>query len=715
MPTLDPVAPSPPPLDPFFAPRSVAVVGASSDPGKIAGRALSQLLEGGYKGRVFPINPHHDRVQGLPSFPSISAIGEPVDLAIVALPAGHAVDAVAECGELGVRAAIVFAAGFAEVDDAGRELQDRLRAIGERYGIRILGPNCLGLMNLAGGVTATFSTSVERAARDGRHEPGVIGFVSQSGAFGSHCFTAASLRDLAFSCWVTTGNECDVEFADCLEYLAEDPNTEVIMAYLEGCRNGAKLMAALETARRNRKPVVMMKVGTSMVGATAAASHTGSLVGADTAFDTVFARYGVHRARTIDEMLQVAEACAHGRLPADDRLGLVTVSGGVGILMADRAESLGLDVAELPASARDRLRQLWPSAAVRNPVDTTAQVIDRPEMVGQFVTTLLDEGDYGSLIVFLTHVGQDETAVEQMCGPLAAVRERFPDRLIIISLLATPRTRHRLTRDGFLVVEDPSTAVDLVDVLTRLRRRLDARGGRTELAGNTLPAPPPPGRRMSEHEAKELIGRIGVPAPPERVVRSADEAVAAATELGRPVVLKLATARAAHKSDVGGVRLGLRTDDEVTGGFAELSAVADAHWPGAARDGVLVAPMISGGIETIIGFHRDPVFGPVMMFGLGGVHAEVQRDVTFRMPPITPDEAMRMIGEVRGRPILDGHRGGPAVDVRALADAVSALSHLAVAWADDVESVEVNPLLVLPDGQGVAALDALVIGREAAS
>lgn len=715
MPTLDPVAPGPRPLDPFFTPRSVAVVGASSDPGKIAGRALSQLLEGGYKGRVFPVNPHHDRVQGLPSFPSVSAIDEPVDLAIVALPAGPAVDAVAECGEQGVRAAIVYAAGFAEVDDAGRELQDRLRAIGERYGIRILGPNCLGLMNLAGGVTATFSTSVERAARDGRHEPGVIGFVSQSGAFGSHCFTAASLRDLAFSCWVTTGNECDVEFADCLEHLAEDPDTEVIMAYLEGCRDGAKLVAALDKARRNGKPVVMMKVGTSTVGASAAASHTGSLVGADTAFDTVFARYGVHRARTIDEMLQVAEACAHGRLPSGDRLGLVTVSGGVGILMADRAEALGLDVAELPAAAQERLRELWPAAAVRNPVDTTAQVIDRPEMVGQFVTTLLDEGDYDSLVVFLTHVGQDPVAVEDMCGPLAAVRARFPDRLIIISLLATPQTRHRLTRDGFLVVEDPSTAVDLVDVLTRLRRGLDA--GDTGDPGRTpdIPPPPAPGHRMSEHEAKELLALIGVPAPPERVVHSADEAIAAAAELGRPVVLKLATGRATHKSDIGGVRLGLRTDEEIADGFAELSAVADAHWPGAARDGVLVAPMVSGGVETIIGFHRDPVFGPVMMFGLGGVHAEVQRDVTFRMPPVTPDEALRMIGEVRGRPILDGHRGGPAADVRALADAVSALSRLAVAWAGDVESVEVNPLLVRPEGQGVAALDALVIGREATS
>lgn len=692
-------------LDALFRPAAIAVIGASDDPSRIGGRPIRYLIDSGYSGHLYPVNPRYTTVQGLTGYPSVGAIGAPVDMAIVALAAPLVVDAIRECAAAGVKAVVVFSGGFAEVDAAGEERQRELAQVAAETGIRILGPNCLGLMNAHTGMIATFSASME----SGGAVTGNIGFVSQSGAFGSHCFAAARLRGLGFSSWVTTGNEVDVDFADCLAYLATDPDTDVIVAYLEGVRNGARFHEALGLAQRNGKPVIMLKVGRSDVGARAAASHTASLVGSDAAYDAVFRHYGVQRVATIAEMLDVTEAAAKGTYPRGNRVGLVTVSGGVGILLADAAADCELDVRPMPLEAQQKLRELWPYAGVQNPVDTTAQTINQPDLMGKFVDTMLDEGDYDALVVFLTHVGLAPEIAGRILEPLAKARARFPDRPVVVSMMATPAIRADFLAADTIVVEDPTAAVTLVKALVSMGSSL--RRGRTAEVAPEAPLPVLPPGRLGEHDVKQLLAAAGVPGLAERVVRDEDSAVAAAEAIGGPVVLKVASPAIAHKTEIQGVLLGVEGEHAVREGFRALIARAARAVEGADGDGVLVAPMVSAGVELIMGMKHDEVLGPLVVLGTGGVAAELHNDVVVRVPPLDRDESRATIGELRSWPLLTGWRGGPVADVEALVDALTAFSHVAVAWQHDLDSLEVNPLVALPAGQGVVALDALLVRR----
>ncbi len=692
-----------PGLDALVRPRSVAVLGASDDPRRIGGRPVSYLLRAGFAGPIVPVNPNRTVIQGLPAVPDIGSADGPIDLAVVSLPAELVVDAVRDCARAQVGAAVVFSSGFAEVGDVGAARQAQLTAVAHETGIRVLGPNCLGVMNPAIGLVATFTASVDA----GVPYPGPIGFVSQSGAFGSHCFAAVRRRGLGFSTWITTGNEADVEFSDCLAHLATDPATEVIAAYLEGCRDGRRLHRALALARDCGKPVVALKVGRSQAGARAAASHTASLVGSDDAYGALFRRYGVHRAASIEELLDVTEAVARGGLPANRRTGLLTVSGGVGILMADAAADVGLDVAPLPPSAQDELLAAWPHAAVANPVDTTAQTINDPTLFSRFFETMLRDGDYGSVVAFLTHVGLSPDGMERIRGPLAEVRRRYPDRVVILSVLATADVRSRLVEDGFLVVEDPTAAVAVAAALAGLNEPPPARPG----AGDDRPGigggPELPAGLVTEVDARELVRAAGVPVCPERLVTTADEAVTAAHGFPGPVALKVVAPGLDHKSDIGGVLLDVEGEEAVREGFVRLAAllpvVADP------RAGVLVSPMVRGGVETIVGVRVDPVLGPVVVIGMGGVLVEALDDVVVAPAPCSPAEAQDMVRRMRGGRLFGAFRGRPAADVDAFAEAVVALSRLGADLAGEIDSLEVNPLLVLEQGRGVQVLDALVV------
>lgn len=690
-------------LSTLLRPRSVAVLGASDDPKRIGGRPVAYLLQAGFAGAIVPVNPNRAVVQGLPAVPDIGSAGVPVDLAIVSLPAELVVDAVRDCARAGVGSAIVFSAGFAEVGAEGAARQAELTAVARTAGIRVLGPNCLGVMNPAIGLSATFTASIDAGAP----YAGSIGFVSQSGAFGSHCFAAVRRRGLGFSAWVTTGNEADVEFSDCLAYLATDPATKVIAAYIEGCRDGERLHRALALARECGKPVVALKVGRSEAGARAAASHTASLVGSDDAYNALFRRYGVHRAESIEELLDVTEAVARGGLPANRRTGLITVSGGVGILMADAAADVGLLVAPLPEAAQKELLEAWPYAAVANPVDTTAQTINDPTLFSRFFETMLRDGDYGSVIAFLTHVGLSATGMERIRGPLAEVRGRYPDRVVILSVLTTPEVRSRLVDDGFLVVEDPSAAVRVAAALAGL-------GEAPPAAPETAPGTPAAnsGPRLApgvvtEVEARRLVRAAGVPVCPERLVTTADDAVQAAQEFGGAVALKVVAPGLEHKSEIGGVLLDVEREQAVRTGFARLAAMLpDSTDP---RSGVLVSPMAGAGLETIVGVRVDPVLGPVVVLGMGGVLVEALGDVVVAPAPCSLPEAQDMVRRMRAGRLFGAFRGRPPRDVQALAEAVVALSRLGAELAEEIDSLEVNPLLVLEEGQGVQVLDALVV------
>ncbi|MDB5575541.1 MAG: CoA-binding domain protein [Bradyrhizobium sp.] len=686
----------------FFAPRSIAVIGASDDPTKIGGRPIRNLLLGGYDGRILPINPRYESVQGLRAYATIADVGEPADLAIIALPAQSVPDAVSACAESGVKAAIVFSAGFSEAGAEGERAQNGIRDTARTAGLRLLGPNCMGTINTRNGVLATFTSGIVEQAP----QAGGISLASQSGAFGSHCLALMRERGLALNLWATTGNQCDVEVADFLAYMAADPATDVIIGSIEGVQDASRLVEAFDIARRHRKPMIVMKVGTSDAGAAAMASHTASLAGSDAVFDAVLRQYGVYRAHTIDQLMDVAYVASRGRFPENSGLGVVTVSGGVGVLMADAAAEAGVELKPLPDETQESLKRLVPFAGTRNPVDVTAQILNNPDLIEPMLNLLIDEGHYSSVIIFLSHLGLNPTVIGKILPGLKRVAESHSDRYLSVSLLSHPDVRADLESAGYTVFEDPSRAVRAAVALAFFKQNFE----RSQRPNLVLPEASAivAGARYTEYEGKELLRLAGLRVTRERVATTAIDAVRFATEIGFPVVLKIVSPDIAHKSDVGGVVLNLTDEAAVRSGYDDIRDRVVHAVPGARIDGVLVAAMVPAGVETVLGVVRDPLFGPVVMFGLGGIFVEVLRDVVFRPAPFDVVDAREMIDQVRGSALLYGIRGSAPADFDALALALSQLSLFAAANADTIASIDINPFLVLPMGEGAIAVDAFI-------
>lgn len=702
-------------LSRLFDPQAIAIVGASATPGKIGAMPINLLLQHGYGGRIIPVNPRADIIAGLPAIPGLDALDADVDLAILAVPAAHAAQALerARPGQIG--AAVVFTSGFSETGAHGAGQQERLCAVARERGIRLLGPNCLGFMNVRRNVYATFSP----APANGVVAPGGIGMVSQSGAFGAYAYSMARERGLGLSHWISTGNEADIDVADCIEWLAHDADTRVIMAYMEGCRDGAKLRRALAAARAAGKPVVVTKIGRTQAGAQAAASHTAALAGDDAVYDALFRQYGALRARTIEEFFNLGYALdTWKRPPQGRRLGIFTISGGVGALMADEAADTGLALPEPAADAQARLLERVPFASGRNPVDVTGQAVSEPGLLLATADDMLADGRYDALAVFLAAAGSSEILWPTFEAFARQMQARHPDVPLAISALFPPARRRELEQLGCLVFPDPSAAIRTIGAVAGLAANPDHDKAEEDRATQSADTPPLLDA-YNEVQAMELLRQAGLPASPCTLATDADaavRAVAAMSATGRDasgdsvaVVLKVVSPDITHKSDVGGVKLNIRGEDAVRRAYADIMASVRQHRPDARIDGVLVAPMAPKGVECIAGVHCDPVFGPVVMFGLGGVFVEVLKDVSFRLAPFGRDEAMAMIREIKGYALLQGARGAPPCDIDALADALAALSRFAHARSADFSSVEINPLLALPEGQGAMALDAVVI------
>jgi acyl-CoA synthetase (NDP forming) len=690
-------------LDNLFRPRSVAIFGASDDPTRISGRPLRYLLEGGFAGPIYPINPNRETVQEVKCYPNLRDVPEVPDVALVAVPAGLTEQALRDCVDKGVPAAVIFSAGYAESGDEGSAIQQKLVDIAKAGGLRLLGPNCLGLFNPRIGFYGTFTQSLDKEMPS----PGPLGIISQSGAYGSHIAYLARQKGLGINYWITTGNESDIDVAECLEWMAVQNDITVIMAYVEGVRDGERFRRALELARQNRKPVVMMKVGRSEIGAKAASSHTASLAGSDAIYDALFRQYGVHRADTTSEQINVAYACTRGIFPEGNKLGVVTLSGGAGVLISDAAERFGLDVAPMPQDAQEVLQALLPFATVTNPVDTTAQALNDMNLLARNIEVMLDQGGYDALLGFFSTVPNTRTLSGPLREAIEKGCERFPDRLIALEMVAAPEVIRAYEEAGFLVFEDASDAVAALAALARFGKAF-REGGDTR----SVPQAEPIGvAALSEHAAKQLLSKAGVPFLDERLAGRAEDAATAADAIGYPVVMKIVSPQIEHKTEIGGVILGVMDRASVEAAYHTLLERAAQHCPGATVEGVLVAPMAGKGVEVIIGVSRDPVFGPAVMFGLGGVHVEVLKDVTFRLAPFDRNEANRMIDQIRGRALLSGVRGAPPADVDALAALLVDISNFAAAHRDDIETIDLNPVIVRTRGEGLVALDALVVPR----
>jgi acyl-CoA synthetase (NDP forming) len=690
-------------LDDLLNPRSIAIVGASDDPTRIGGRPLSHMINQRFDGGIYPVNPKRDRVQGLRAYPTLGDIDGDVDFVLVAVPAPMVAGQVRAAAEKKARTVMVFSSGFAETGAEGTAMQDEVTAIARETGVRVIGPNCLGAFNAETRFYPTFTSTIDRATP----QPGGISIASQSGAYGSHIYMASHMRGLGIRYWLTTGNEADVHVAEVIKLLAEHDDVHTIMAYAESIKDGPMLVEALEVARANRTPVIFMKVGRSEVGAQAASSHTASLAGEDAVYDAVLRQHGAWRVQSTEEMLDIAYACRPRIYPVGKRLGLVTISGGAGVLMADAAEEYGLDVAPMPEDAQAELKQILPFAAPRNPVDVTAQFFNDLSLVPRFTKAMLDRGGYDALIGFWTSVAGSPVLGGPLLAHLIETMKDYRDRLFLHVMLTPDEMRCRYDEAGFPSFEDPTRAIVAMAALIGFGEAF-AKG---TAAVPDIPEPAPlPAGILGEHQAKAVLALAGLPMVTDRVVTSAAEAAAAADEAGGNVAMKIASPDILHKTEAGGVMLDIAAENAAVA-FDAILTSARAYAPEARIDGVLVSPMVTGGVECILGARNDPVFGPVVVFGLGGVFTEVLKDVSFRRAPFGVETARGMIEELKGVALLKGARGQSPADLDALATAISRLSVFASAHGDAIDSVEMNPLRALPDG--CLALDALIVKKGA--
>ena len=692
-------------LDALFEAKAVAVIGASDDITKIGGRPIQLLRKYGYGGAIYPINPKGGTLQGLQAYASILDTPTPPDMAILAVPAPATLQAVRDCATRGVRGVVVLSSGFAEAGPEGVALQAELVRVVRHHGMRLLGPNCLGVVNVADNLVGSFSIALEQSMPPA----GQVGIVSQSGNIGSFTMRNMADRGLGVSRFIATGNEADVDVADGIAALANDPATHIILCCMETCRHAGRLIEALNMARRQHKPVIVLKIGSTEQGQAAAASHTGALTGSDAVFDAVLRRYGALRVRSFEELLDVGHAAAllgAQHLPGTDAVTLVAASGGFGIMMADAMVEAGMTLPQLADTTKAQIREAVPTAGTNNPVDASAQMSARPDILLKMLTALQGDANGSTLVLMLALSLYNPRLRGVYLEALSKVRASHPDRLLIIISQGPPDALAEINALGVPVFRSIPAAATGLAGLVKLGRL------------TTLPLAPSyagPVDKVdaavfrNEFHAKQALAAAGISVPREEVVTSADDAVRSARATGYPVVLKIASEDIAHKTEIGGVALDLKDDEAVREAFARLMANARQHAPQARLDGVLVAPMVRGGVELIAGVSRDPVFGPVVMVGFGGIYAEVLKDVAVQVAPVSEEEATRMIRGLKMFPLLDGARGRARGDVAAAARTVARLSEFACRHAADVAEIDMNPILVRPEGEGVLVLDALMV------
>jgi acyl-CoA synthetase (NDP forming) len=692
-------------LDALFEATSIAVVGASDDITKIGGRPVQLLRKYGYAGAIYPINPKAGTIQGLQAYASVLDTPCAPDLAILAVPAAATLQAVRDCARRGVRAAVVLSSGFAEAGHEGAALQAEMVGVARRHGMRLLGPNCLGVVNVTNKLVGSFSIALEQSMPPA----GQVGIVSQSGNIGSFTMRNMADRGLGVSRFIATGNEADVDVADGIAALAQDPATRIILCCMETCRHAGRLIEALAMARRQHKPVIVLKIGATEQGQAAAASHTGALTGSDAVFDAVFRRHGVLRVRSFEELLDVGHATAllgTQRLPTTHAVTLVAASGGFGIMMADAMVEAGMRLPQLADTTKALIREAVPTAGTNNPVDASAQMSARPDILLKMLTALQNDAGGSTLVLMLALSLYNPRLRDVYLEALAKIRASHPERLLVIISQGPPDAVAAINALGIPVFRSiPAAATGLAGLV-----RLGQLASLPEASGYDGPVDKvDPAVFRNEFHAKQALAAAGISVPREEVVQSADEAVRSARATGYPVVLKIASEDIAHKTEIGGVALNLQDDEAVRQAFARVTANARQHAPDARIEGVLVAPMAGNGVELIAGVSSDPVFGPVVMVGFGGIYAEILKDVAVQVAPVSEDEALRMIRGLRMFPLLDGARGQPKADVAAAARTVARLSEFACRHAGDVAEIDMNPILVKPEGEGVLVLDALMV------
>jgi len=703
----------PHPLDSLFSPDSIALIGASRDLEKIPGRLLSMLRKNEFPGKIFPINPNYGDIDGLKCYPSIADVGQPIDLAIVIIPARVVLGALEQCAAVGVKNAVIISSGFAEEGGDSAAIQDAIAELAKKTGMRISGPNAEGFYSQAQRVAATFSPTVDV-------KPGTaqliatkrrIGIVAQSGGIGFAIYHRAKALGVALSYIISAGNESDLGAGEFFDYMVQDASTDVILLFIEGIRDVDKFLVAARRAAEIGKPVVVTKVGRSGAGERAAASHTASMAGWSAAYDAVFAKYGFIISNDLDEAVTIAAVLTTNPLPKGDRVAVLTVSGGAGIWGADTVSMQGLQVPELSEPIQKEISTLLPSyGATRNPIDVTAQGVHSGGL--QKSIDLLDASDEVDAILVVLSLSSD-TRMPFKQAELKPVIDAQNKPIVFYSYtLPSDFVRKELAASGAVVLSGLThVGVAMRQLVQRAKFRLappaEAAASRLhDLAARLKSA------TLSESDSKSLLRDAGIALPDEILVTEKSALDDAVARTGFPIAMKIQSRDIPHKSEVGGVRVNIASKGEAFAAYEALLESARRHRPDAAIQGVLVGPMAKKGVEIIVGTLLDATFGPMVMVGLGGITTELFRDVIYRPAPVSAAEASSMLAELKAAPLLNGFRGAAKTDIPALSQLISQVSVLAAQFRAEISEIEINPVLVHRQGQGVTIVDALVVPKK---
>ncbi|MHB8156486.1 MAG: acetate--CoA ligase family protein [Desulfocucumaceae bacterium] len=695
--------------DALFYPTSIAVVGGSDDLKKPGGIVLQNLKAGGFSGAIYPVNPGRREINGLKCYPDLASIPGQIDMAVIAIKSQLVLPTLKECSARGIRAAIIFSSGFGEVDEAGLQAQGRIREMAADLNIRICGPNTMGMVNYLNKMQAAFVYGYKLPAMPGHSENG-IALICQSGGVGCSLLQACHQRGLDVAAYVCTGNEAATDFSDYMTYFTAHPEIKMIASYMEGIRDGLKFAMAAEAALAAGKPVVILKSGANEASARAARSHTGALAGSASVYRSLFRQKGIIEAESIGEMAAILSLLATGRRPAGKGVAIVASSGGQAVIAADKFSGAGLELVQLSLDIQNKIAQELPSfAGVSNPVDLTGLDIVIPGLFQRCASAAAE--DPGVDTVVLSHWLNE--GIDSL-GQLKAIASHTDKPLALLGTIpgVTPGRPADLLKYGVAFMDEPDVAATTLAKVVKYTEKAKSNSGQNCRGSAPAQVVPDryrslkPGAVLAEREVKEILAAFGIPVVPELAAATADEAVAAAQKLGYPVAVKVDSPDILHKTEVDGIRLNLSGPEEVRQAFSSVTGQGARRLHGAIIRGVLVQKMVAGGQELLVGISRDPAFGPVLTFGMGGIWVETLKDISMRVLPVCQDDVREMVRETKAYSILAGARGKSPLDLPAVEDILLKVALLVESWPDLAE-LDINPLIVLPEGQGAFVVDAM--------
>jgi len=716
-----------PNLNKLMNPKTIAVIGASTDPEKIGGRPISRSLKHGTIAKIYAVNPRvtNGKILGYPCYASVGDIPDTIDLAIIALPANLVINSVKECIKKKVPFGIIFASGFGEMGEEGKKYENEIIEVAKQGNLRLVGPNCQGIINLQKIMIASFTPAlaIERLT------PGNIGFVSQSGAFGGSVFNFVQQRHIGLSLWISIGNQADIDVWDCFNYMIEDKDTLVMSGYLEGIKNGNKMLDVAEKANRARKPLILLRGGTSKRGAKAVLSHTGNIANSSKIVSSAFAQKGIIEVQGVEELFDIATLFAELKEPIKDGIGILTTSGAAGVLMADQCEKYGLNLANLSETTKKKLRDVLPDyGSVENPVDLTAQMINNPAIFTDALDIFLEDDAIGLVIIMFTMVVED---LAMICANKIAKEIPRRKKPAVMCWMATKLADDQIEiiREAKIpIYETPFRCIRSVNAVIKYNQYLSENKENSDvkliIKKNILPSKDvktktidifrarqkDQNKILTEYEAKNILQMNGFNINKGNIAYSQNEAITIAKKIGYPVVIKVDSHEILHKSDAGAIQIDIKNDDELMSAYNNILKNARCYKPNAEIKKVVILEMIKEvGVECIVGGQYDTDFGWALMFGFGGIFVEIFKDVSMRIIPLSRSDAKKMIKQTKGYQLLEGVRGQKQKDIEGLVDFMLQTANFIDCYGTFIEEFEINPLIVLSKGRGVFAADCLMI------